>query len=197
MARKKDEALAAARKQEILTASAVCFVRNGIHQASMRQICSEAQLSAGAVYNYFASKDAIIEAMAEQENREIQELSDYLASKSNKLKAIIQAVKWILEETSKEDAQLQIELMAEAQRNEAVRKHLDRNDFAIIETFKTAVTTGQDQSQITKNIKPNHLVQLITALYEGFMGRIAVEENANRKEFTKLAEQALTKLLAP
>ncbi|HXC54529.1 MAG TPA: helix-turn-helix domain-containing protein [Rhizomicrobium sp.] len=58
---RKDE-----RRRQILAAATTCFARRGFHRTTIQDICAEAQLSTGAVYSYFASKEAIIEALAEQ-----------------------------------------------------------------------------------------------------------------------------------
>jgi AcrR family transcriptional regulator len=54
------------RRQQILEAARRCFIRKGFHQSSMADVFAEADLSAGAVYRYFRSKDEIIAAIAEE-----------------------------------------------------------------------------------------------------------------------------------
>lgn len=54
----------AARRQQILDAARLCFLRNGFHQSSMQDVIKEANLSVGAVYRYFPSKNAIITELA-------------------------------------------------------------------------------------------------------------------------------------
>jgi AcrR family transcriptional regulator len=56
---------AEARRQQILAAAARCFSERGFHATTMRAICREAGLSAGAVYTWFPSKTAIIEALGQ------------------------------------------------------------------------------------------------------------------------------------
>lgn len=62
---KVTEAHGAARRQQIIDAAYRCFARKGFHQTTMRDIYGEANLSPGAVYHYFDSKDAIIQASFE------------------------------------------------------------------------------------------------------------------------------------
>lgn len=50
------------RRRQIIDAAYRCFARKGFHQTTMRNICLEAELSAGAVYTYFKGKEEIIEA---------------------------------------------------------------------------------------------------------------------------------------
>jgi AcrR family transcriptional regulator len=57
------------RRSQILNAAAACFARQGFHQTTMQDICAEAGLSAGAVYGYFDSKDAIIAMLAQAARR--------------------------------------------------------------------------------------------------------------------------------
>ena len=61
------------RQTHILAAARACFARAGFHGASMQQICAEAKMSPGALYRYFPSKDAIIEAIAEEERGQAAE----------------------------------------------------------------------------------------------------------------------------
>lgn len=51
------------RRKQILEAAQRCFTRKGFHDTSMQDVFAEAELSAGAVYRYFASKNDIIFAL--------------------------------------------------------------------------------------------------------------------------------------
>ncbi|MBA3339908.1 MAG: TetR/AcrR family transcriptional regulator [Geodermatophilaceae bacterium] len=54
----------AARRQQILDAARICFLRNGFHATTMQDVFTQAGLSAGAVYLYFRGKDEIVRAIA-------------------------------------------------------------------------------------------------------------------------------------
>jgi AcrR family transcriptional regulator len=62
-----------ARRDQILSAARRCFLRDGFHATSMQDLFAEAGLSSGAVYRYFASKDDMIIAIAEEN------VSDFVA----------------------------------------------------------------------------------------------------------------------
>ncbi|MBC6464028.1 TetR/AcrR family transcriptional regulator [Actinomadura alba] len=51
------------RRQQILEAARICFIRKGVHETSMQDVFAESGLSAGAVYRYFKSKNDIIVAI--------------------------------------------------------------------------------------------------------------------------------------
>lgn len=58
------EAHLEARRREILAAGFHCFARTGLHGTTMQDIADEADLSAGALYRYFESKEALVRALA-------------------------------------------------------------------------------------------------------------------------------------
>src|SRR5262245_48336089 len=62
-----------------MDAARVCFLRNGFHQTSMQDVVREANLSIGAVYRYFPSKNELIMALAEQVIDQIAGVFDSVA----------------------------------------------------------------------------------------------------------------------
>jgi AcrR family transcriptional regulator len=72
----------AARRQQILDAARACFAHNGFHQTSMQDVIRAANLSVGAVYRYFPSKNDLITAIAEEIIDELSTLFDALATEN-------------------------------------------------------------------------------------------------------------------
>src|ERR1700746_558853 len=62
------------RPAQILDAALVCFAQRGFHQTSMHDISTEAGISVGLIYRYFANKEAVISAMAARHKQEIHEV---------------------------------------------------------------------------------------------------------------------------
>ncbi|MCU0974681.1 MAG: TetR/AcrR family transcriptional regulator [Steroidobacteraceae bacterium] len=58
------------QRARILDAAQACFVRDGFHAASMASIAEAAGMSAGLIYRYFESKNAIILAIIERQLRD-------------------------------------------------------------------------------------------------------------------------------
>ena len=74
----------AERRAHILAAARRCFVHDGFHGTSMQDLVDEAGVSSGAVYRYFPSKDAVIEAIAAENLEQVvavirQSIEDDLA----------------------------------------------------------------------------------------------------------------------
>jgi AcrR family transcriptional regulator len=68
-----------ARREQILDAARRAFLRDGFHATSMQDLFAESGLSSGAVYSYFASKDDMIAAIAEENMREAADLIQDIA----------------------------------------------------------------------------------------------------------------------
>lgn len=66
------EAHCEAQRERILSAARKCFVESGFHAASMASIAKTAGISAGLIYRYFESKNAIILAIIQKYLGEIQ-----------------------------------------------------------------------------------------------------------------------------
>jgi AcrR family transcriptional regulator len=50
-------------RERILEAAHRCFLRQGYHGTSMRQIAAEAQLAVGGIYNHFEGKEQVFETV--------------------------------------------------------------------------------------------------------------------------------------
>jgi AcrR family transcriptional regulator len=70
------------RQRHILNAAMRCFSQLGYHATTMRHILVQAQLSAGAVYNYYPSKEAILQAVAERDLRRSEQVMSQLDRQS-------------------------------------------------------------------------------------------------------------------
>src|SRR5712691_13315959 len=55
-----------ARRVDILESAKRLFVRKGFAEATMQDIATDAGVSAGSIYRYFASKEELIRAVTEQ-----------------------------------------------------------------------------------------------------------------------------------
>ncbi|MBK8183932.1 MAG: TetR/AcrR family transcriptional regulator [Candidatus Competibacteraceae bacterium] len=68
----KAEARCEAQRERILSAARKCSIESGFHAASMASIAETAGVSAGLIYRYFESKNAIILAIIQRKLDEIQ-----------------------------------------------------------------------------------------------------------------------------
>src|SRR3954467_923875 len=106
------------RRQQILQAAMTRFAKRGFHQTSMHDISAEAGISVGLIYRYFASKEAVISAMAD---RHKQEISDML-KRAKEAPSLLESLEILFTAHCCEDAPqvvsaFVVDLYAEASRN--------------------------------------------------------------------------------
>lgn len=65
------------RFEQILHAAYVCFTKKGFHSTSMSDIAREAGVSVGHLYNFFESRDAIVEAFAQRELDRLRKMDEF------------------------------------------------------------------------------------------------------------------------
>ena len=136
----------ASRRKEVLDAARRCFVRRGFHRTSMQDLLREANLSSGAVYGYFSSKNDVITAIA-QENVEIMTAALSEAEQlgrdtpASTLGHVFEVVR--REEAACGFARVAVEVWAEATRDAELRARLNVLLDAYRERFgDLAVRTG-------------------------------------------------------
>ncbi len=104
-------------RTRILEAARRCFVRSGFHRATMQDIAAEAGMSAGNIYRYFASKDAIAESLCERDRAEISRSFASLEHSPDPLAAFIAIGEKHLVNEPRENAIFALDLWGEAARN--------------------------------------------------------------------------------
>ncbi len=144
------EAHLAARRQQILDAAQIRFIRNGFHQTSMQDVIAEAGLSVGAVYRYFKSKTEIVEAIAEQYSTQIGETLEALAADPDRsLADVMQATIEVIDGASGRDGPMRIavQVWGEALRDERIAATAKRVYIRFRRNFvhiaERAVQTGE------------------------------------------------------
>jgi AcrR family transcriptional regulator len=112
---------AALRRANILDAARYCFAAHGIH-VSVDEICGKAGISKGAFYVYFDSKDAAIQALAEEHSRVVHEFSEVGSIDELALKVVE-----LTTARSATSSRLELETWTHALKMPALRSALWRN----------------------------------------------------------------------
>lgn len=127
--RHSDPERAAARRRQVLEAAELCFGRSGFHGASMAEISKAAGMSAGHIYNYFDSKDAIIMAFVDRRMEEVSALLRDMGSSEDPLQHMVDDVaQRVPEHVNPAFWALPMEIHAEATRNPRIAAALHAAD---------------------------------------------------------------------
>jgi len=170
MSPKVPEAYLEARRAEILQAASKCFMEKGFHNTTMQDIYEAANLSPGAVYNYFSSKEDIMIAAVKDFNEwSISSLESVISENPNE--SMINILRFWLSlikhnEFSK-SVSVQLDLYSEATRNnsirEAVLKNQDNTHALLIEFIKQ----NQQAGVINPRLDPLAIARAIMGMVFG------------------------------
>jgi TetR/AcrR family transcriptional regulator, repressor for uid operon len=161
------------RRTRILDAAKECFVRHGFHSASMQQICAAAQMSAGNLYRYFPSKDALIAGLCARDMEDaaagfaqVRRSADILAS----LEALMAQH---LCGRQRADYALWAETTAEGSRNAAVAALSSRVHDFIRETLEDIVREGIASGSLRADCEPKRIAMFLVALFDGLVVQLS------------------------
>ncbi len=173
--RRANAQLQSDRRAEILDAAERCFVRAGFHQTSMQAICAEAGMSAGNLYRYFPSKEAIIAAITERD----------LAQAAADFAAVDQAPDFFtgfavlgrqyLVERSNEDIALCLDIMAEARHNPDVRRIHQAIQSDVHAGLVGILRRAAERGELRSDLDFDRIVTVLMALGDGIEARRAVD----------------------
>lgn len=178
-----------------MDAAIACFRRRGFHQATMAEICSEAGVSAGALYRYFSSKADIIGAIAEDKRGESDQAFLRAAEEQGFVPAMCLAARGFFDKFAEGDGALIADIFSEAIRDDAVAAPLRAADNQSVKIFMSAVAAAQERGEIDATLDPETVTDTLFAALEGIGLRRAFRRDINTEaavsQFRALAERYL------
>lgn len=164
-----------ARREHILDAAERCFSRSGFHATSMQDICREAAVSPGALYVYFASKEALIAGIAERDRLEFQSRFEALTSAPD----FFAALKAIGDSYFVHDPQhkrlMCVEIGLESTRNAQVGEiHRSVDDY-VLASFAALFQRMIDQDRIRPDLDAASLARVFMVIGDGMFWRRAID----------------------
>jgi TetR/AcrR family transcriptional regulator, transcriptional repressor of aconitase len=167
-----------ARRRQILDAARRCFVRNGFHATSMQDLLREANLSAGAVYRYFKSKDEIIAAIGfdnvaafTRAIEEVVQIDDRppLDEAVGRLLAALERL-----DAEQDHAKITLQAWSEALRSPALAARVEEGWAELTSSLAGLVEVYQERGEISSDVAADDVARLLVGLLHGFVVRQAV-----------------------
>lgn len=163
------------RRKRILDAAEACFASAGFHTTTIQDICKGAGVSAGALYLYFASKEALIAGLCERDRAEIMVKMAALAEAPDFFQGLGQLMQSAIVAQPPHKAKLYLEIGAEATRNPGVARIFAECDEAIHGALKSILRRAQAEGRIAPAIPIDRIVTLMGAIADGLFWRRAVD----------------------
>jgi TetR/AcrR family transcriptional regulator, repressor for uid operon len=164
---------AADHRTRILDAARRCFVRSGFHRATMQDVASEAGMSAGNIYRYFASKDAMAQSLCERDRTEIAASFAMLEHAPDPMGAFIAIGERHLVNEPRENAIFALDLWGEAARNPRIAEICGAFDADIRRWCGTFIGALIRSGQADKDLDAEALVELLLSIGDGLLTRKA------------------------
>jgi len=162
-----------ARRRQILDAARRCFVRNGFHATSMQDVLGEANLSAGAVYRYFGSKDEIIAAIAAEAVAEVAGALDsaFDADDPPPLDEVLGAAFLAIRRVDADQgmARLALQVWSEAVRSPVLAGILKGEIARVRASLARLVGVYQDRGLMAADAPPEQVARVLVGLLPGFV----------------------------
>jgi AcrR family transcriptional regulator len=160
-----------ARREQILAAGRRCFLRDGFHATSMQDLFTESGLSSGAVYRYFASKDELIIAIAEDNMRDVVALIHGLAE-DHHARSIGDTLAEVLVMIERKDAEsglggLAVQVWAEALRNPEMALRFGRLLTQLRIDLAEIVAQHQASGRLPGGVAPAAIATLLISTVAG------------------------------
>ena len=187
----------AERRERILEGAERAFVRHGFHAATMQDVADELGMSAGNLYRYFPSKEAIVEGLCAVDQAErARAFAELMADKGDIMEAMCAALRRHVLEKPPEKARLIVEIWAEAGRNPkvaALSRQIDDDVLAGVEKLMDAAkAAGVASPTLDSRFGARFFFTFVAGLFK----RIATQDDFNPEAEAPVAIGVLKALFA-
>jgi AcrR family transcriptional regulator len=165
------------RRQHILAAALRCFSRDGFHNTTTADIVRESGVSQGALYLYFATKDDIVVALADDRRQSEAFINALAQSEQDPVRGLLTLVELYgqgLTDPRRLDARrVAVQGWGEALRNERIRASTVEGLALVRAAIVRLVERGQRTGQIRVELDPESVARTLVATFQGLMLQLA------------------------
>jgi TetR/AcrR family transcriptional regulator, repressor for uid operon len=174
------------RRAAILDAFERCIVRGGFHRTTMQDVAKEASMSAGNLYRYFESKDALVSGLCERDRERFGADFQHVATAPDVMGALVAlGRKHFVEEDRSRCIQF-MEIWAEATRNPAVAAVCGSMDREVNQLLVEIIDAAKAAGQVSPEIDSAALVFTVSALGDGLFMRRALDPTFDAEQGFKI-----------
>ena len=184
------------RRAHIVAAAERAFVRFGFHATTMQNVAEEAGMSAGNLYRYFPSKEAIVEGLCTSEQTERAEIFAKLSGTGDLLHAISASFRLHVLSRPPEKARMIVEIWAEAARNPKIAAITRAVDDDVLAGLEHVVAAAKAKGAAAATLDPTFAARVIFTLVAGLFKRLALEASFDAEIEAAMAIGILRALFA-
>lgn len=185
------------KRIDVLKAASKCFRKAGFHQTSMQQICAETGLGPGAVYRYFTGKEAIIEAMVEEERRQARAMLLQMRDAESIQDALAMATRMFAERyRASGDAGLMTEVYAEGMRSKRTGAVLRKIEAEWVMGLTNILRVAQARGQLDASLDSAQTALFLTGMWDGMIIRQHFHAHDDPQALPAFFDNMINRLLA-
>ena len=187
----------AARREHILDQAEVCFARAGFHRTTMQDICKVAGVSPGALYVYFASKEALIAGIAERNRDKLADQLKHVSEAPDLLTAFDALGRHYFIDEPEHKRRICIEIGAEGMRNPEVGEIYRSVDKFLKSSFVQLFERAKAEGKIAPGTDLALVADMLAVIGDGVFWRRAVDPNFDPARLMPVILNIVKQLLNP
>lgn len=179
------------RRKHIIESAAICFVEQGFHQSSIRDIANRANVSLGNLYNHFESKTELIAEIAGLEAEELDDMLSALEAGEQDAAALQAFLATYFDYVARpENAVLTAEITAEAMRSPQIVQRFSNNRVRVVHAVAKILGSGGFSFPEDKT----HMAELVIDLVETAGQRTAFGRKKDRQTELEILTSVVDRL---
>ncbi|WP_088342588.1 MULTISPECIES: TetR/AcrR family transcriptional regulator [Rhodomicrobium] len=195
--RKLDPVKHEEKRRLILEAAGRCFARSGFRGASISDICAEAGISPGHLYHYFASKEAIVGAMAEARLEGAAARFAEMIAQPSAVAALIAEIDVTTARHGRVGQLLVLDMLAEAGRNPAMASILEEHSRGVRRLLADFLSQCQARGEIDPELDPELAAGVLLSVIDGSKTLTLRDPGVDIQKSLDLLKTLITRFLMP
>ncbi|WP_406856287.1 TetR/AcrR family transcriptional regulator [Alsobacter sp. KACC 23698] len=170
-----DDVASPDRHVRILDAAERCFARAGFHRTTMQDVAAEAQMSAGNLYRYFRSKDAIVAGLSERDRQEVAADFTQAGAAMGFFEALEHLGRKHIVDAPREKSIVLLEIWSEATRNPTVGAACGAIDGELSTLLAAMVEAAKGSGQLPAEVDAHFACTVLFTMADGLFKRRALD----------------------
>ena len=162
-----------ARRQQILEAAVRCFSREGFHATTTADIVRESGVSQGTLYLYFANKDDMVVALADDRHQAESFLNALAEREQDPVRGLLLLIelhgKGLIDPERIEMRRVGVQGWGEALRNPRIQASIAEGVTIVREAIAHLIERGQRTGQIRPTVQADAVARTLIAIFHGFV----------------------------
>lgn len=177
------------RREQILMAAMTCVAEEGFHKTTMAHVINRSELSAGAVYGYFRSKDELILAIADRALSYLDQAIDEILTREptptpvEVTRLLTSMIVQRAEAAPVDLTRVVVSAWAEAVRNEEVRAAVASRIDLLRSKYAEVIVAQQAAGYVDPDADPDQVAKSLFGVMPGFVLQRLITQDVNSEDY--------------